>query len=324
MQSPLLVNLHGKCGACLQLLVLFLAESVHICCTMENLPVSPRLRDSEPIAIINGRSLTREKFEAFVDLDQSTLKAGGLEASRSVLFTEFVMREVVIQEAEKAAITVSESEVEGQIKEWMLPDQEPSSTLASAVRDFLRVQKFIRDKIGVKVKVNLEELETYYTEYIEGFVAQERAHILEILVAEKALAERIRGQLHSGDARTFKDWARRQSTGLTAWEDGDLGVFERGDLPQEFEKVIFSLKPGEISSVFHSTYGYHIFMMEERVQRHAQKFYEVQQEIFRKLIAQKERDAIKDYLGQLVRTASIVIIDESLKSEGKKIRNGKL
>jgi hypothetical protein len=52
--------------------------------------------------------------------------------------------------------------------------------------------------------------------------------------------------------------------------------------------------------------------MEEWVPRHAQKFFEVQQQIFEELVAGKERAALEEFLNDLVRNASIEIYDPKL------------
>ena len=115
-----------------------------------------------------------------------------------------------------------------------------------------------------------------------------------------------------GDLRNFKELARLHSQGLTANKGGDLGTFTRGQLPKDFEEFVFTLKPGEVSSVFHSAEGYHIFMMEEWIPRHPQKFYEVQDIIFERLVMAKERAARDSYVRQIVDRASIELHDKSL------------
>jgi parvulin-like peptidyl-prolyl isomerase len=45
-------------------------------------------------------------------------------------------------------------------------------------------------------------------------------------------------------------------------ECGDLGWLEPGQLTQEIEAVLFRLKPGEISPVVESPYGFHVFKRE--------------------------------------------------------------
>ncbi len=47
-------------------------------------------------------------------------------------------------------------------------------------------------------------------------------------------------------------------------QGGDLGYFGRGEMVGEFEAVAFKLKPGEISPVIKTKYGYHILQLIER------------------------------------------------------------
>ena len=114
------------------------------------------------------------------------------------------------------------------------------------------------------------------------------------------------------DIREFRGFAQLHSQGVTANRGGDLGIFERGDLPEEFEKVIFSLKPGEISEPFRSDYGYHLFLVEESVPRHDQKFHEVKDEIFEELVTRKERRELNKIFNNLLENASISFQDPAL------------
>jgi parvulin-like peptidyl-prolyl isomerase len=84
-------------------------------------------------------------------------------------------------------------------------------------------------------------------------------------------------------------------------------------LPEDFEKVIFSLKPGEVSEAFQSGHGFHLFLVEEWIPRHPQKFFEARDRIFEILIASKERAATEAVVNQMLASASIEIYDPSLR-----------
>ncbi len=270
---------------------------------------------SETVAVINGQHVGREQFTSFVVLHQNEEKDEGVEVHRNELFREFVMKQLVLQEAEREGVLVNELEIQQQLLHWFPEDQISSPTLVELARDFLKGQKFIHGRIHSQVQLSLGELQDYYKEHENEFVVKDSAHILEILVYDPALARHIHGQLHPRDIGTFKKMAKLHSQGAQAAQGGDLGIFQRGELPEEFEKLIFRLKPGQFSSVFESSHGYHIFMVEESIRRHTQKFYEVQKEIFDRLTAEKERAALDKYLTQLIENASIKIYDETLQFE---------
>jgi parvulin-like peptidyl-prolyl isomerase len=57
----------------------------------------------------------------------------------------------------------------------------------------------------------------------------------------------------------FAETARKNSQDqTTAPSGGSLGLFPRGAMVPEFEKALLALKPGEISPVIQTQYGYHI------------------------------------------------------------------
>ena len=73
----------------------------------------------------------------------------------------------------------------------------------------------------------------------------------------KARAEAVLKRAKAGE--NFADLAREYSEDPgTAVQGGYLGPFQRGQMVREFENAAFSLKPGEISDLVKTDYGYHI------------------------------------------------------------------
>lgn len=50
----------------------------------------------------------------------------------------------------------------------------------------------------------------------------------------------------------------------SAKKGGQLSPFKRGQMVPEFEEMAFSLKPGEISEVFETKYGFHFIQLMAR------------------------------------------------------------
>jgi peptidyl-prolyl cis-trans isomerase D len=89
-------------------------------------------------------------------------------------------------------------------------------------------------------------------------------HIL-LLVPENAtpavrdsIRKKIEGIRAQVTAASFADLARRYSQDNSAQKGGDLGVFPRGMMVKPFGDAVAALKPGEISPVVETQYGYHI------------------------------------------------------------------
>ncbi len=296
------------------ILLLFFAL-VAGCAAPEKEEIQPTQAESPIIASINGRPLYQDQFEGFLSLTPSEPGEEPARSQRRVRFREFVMEQLLLQEAERKEIVVDEALVQQQLDSWLSEGQEVTPDLGERVRTFLKIQKFIKLEIRDQIEIGNQEMQRYYRRHSDEYKADDEYHVLEILLEDRERAEEIREQLNFGDVRTFKSIAGSYSQGLTAQAGGDLGTFKSGQLPENFEKVIFQLKAGEISTIFHSPEGYHIFMMEEWIPRHAQKFHEVQEVIFEKLVGEKESVALDDYVNQLFQSASIEVHDRTLSLE---------
>jgi peptidyl-prolyl cis-trans isomerase D len=64
------------------------------------------------------------------------------------------------------------------------------------------------------------------------------------------------------NAANFADMAKKYSKDGSAAQGGDLGVFPKGAMVPEFEKGVLALKPGQVSALVQSPFGFHIIMRE--------------------------------------------------------------
>src|SRR5437762_9278273 len=79
----------------------------------------------------------------------------------------------------------------------------------------------------------------------------------------KAKAELLRNEIVAGKAK-FEDVAKKESDDTESGKNGgDVGAFARGQMVPEFEQAAFSAKPGDITPVVKTQFGYHIIKVEE-------------------------------------------------------------
>jgi len=80
--------------------------------------------------------------------------------------------------------------------------------------------------------------------------------------ARRRLTE-LRERIVAGGA-DFAQIARLNSADVSAAQGGDLGWIYLGDTVPEFERVMVSLKPGEISEPAKTPFGWHLIQVVER------------------------------------------------------------
>lgn len=78
----------------------------------------------------------------------------------------------------------------------------------------------------------------------------------------KKQAEEVLARLKKGE--DFAALAREFSGDTSAGSGGDLGWFVHGKMVKEFSDAAFALKPGEITDLVKSQFGWHIIKLEER------------------------------------------------------------
>ena len=113
-------------------------------------------------------------------------------------------------------------------------------------------QEYAKDKLEQKMKATDDEVNAYLASHPE----------LDTDKKKREQAEEILKRARAGE--DFAKLAQEYSTDGSKDKGGDLGWFGHGDMVPEFEQAAYALKPGEISNVVQSKFGYHIIKLEER------------------------------------------------------------
>jgi len=256
--------------------------------------------ETKVVAKIGDKVITLEEFEKEVESLPDFYKPLLLDpkAKREFL-KKLIDREILLLEARKAGVYERE-DVRRKIEEC-----EKGVILDAFLSQILRE----------KDEVTEEEAKRYYDEHKEEFFMNESIRVRHIVVRTLEEAKEIKKRLEQGE--DFVELAKRYSISPSGKWGGDLGYIQRGQVGKEFEKAAFSLKrPGEISDIVKTTFGYHIIRLEDRKPPRQLSFEEVRDKIIQKLKEQKKQKALEDYLKKVKKQYKIVI-NEKLLEGGK-------
>jgi peptidyl-prolyl cis-trans isomerase D len=145
------------------------------------------------------------------------------------------------------------------------------------------------DKVAATMEIPETAVQQYYDTHRDQFRTPERVKVRHILVmtqgkprAEvdklKVKADDLLKQIKGGADFAALAKANSDDPGSKT-AGGDLGWVVRGQTVKNFENSAFSLKPGEISPVITTEYGFHILQVQEKQDAHMQSLDEVKGQI---------------------------------------------
>ena len=101
----------------------------------------------------------------------------------------------------------------------------------------------------------------------------------------------------------FEEVADRYSD--CAGNGGGLGYFPRGEMVDEFDRVVFALAPNEQSGIFRTGFGFHIAKCYDKKPAGYRSFADVRQDIERMLLREKQERVLEQYVDGLKAQADI-------------------
>ncbi|MBM4761121.1 hypothetical protein GNT69_02325 [Bacillus sp. B15-48] len=129
-------------------------------------------------------------------------------------------------------------------------------------------------------------MKTYFEENKELYKEPEQVEASHILVEDEAAASEVKEKLNTGE--DFVELAMEYSTDTSNAENGgELGLFSKGTMVEEFENAAFSMNKGEISDPVKTDYGYHIIKVMDKKEAKEAAFEEYKEEIEQILFEQK-------------------------------------
>jgi parvulin-like peptidyl-prolyl isomerase len=210
-------------------------------------PVSP-----DAIAQVAGTELLYGQFQRYVASTAGD-QSGVLDSTvLSQLFDQFLDEELLARSAFEAS-----AEQGGDASE------ETATTTSLPESSILR-RRAIEALLDREVQEPSEaDVAAYYRDHAEQFKRPQRVRLRQILVEDRAVAEKVAAELAAG--ADFGASARGVSREPSASLGGFQGELAKADLPKAFADLIFALEPGQTSGVVQAEYGFHIFRVDARL-----------------------------------------------------------
>ena len=258
---------------------------------------------------VGDTSINENQLEQYLALtaylrgiDLTQLSEDSMKGAKSQMLDDMISLECIRQYYAGKGDKVLPDTIEADYKKFI--DQAKST---DSVKSFLEekkisdktLQAFYYDQYYSKAFVgeaqagmkNLDnDAKAYYEANKDSFKVDE-VTASHILVKDEATAKEVQAKLKAGEK--FEDLAKKYSIDGSAANGGSLGTFGRGAMVKEFEDAAFALKPGEISDIVKTKFGYHIIKVADKNQG-IKTYEEAKDSIISNLVTQEAQKKILD------------------------------
>jgi peptidyl-prolyl cis-trans isomerase C len=287
------------------------------------------------LAIVNDVAITQQdlaieaaQLSAEMRFRNRPLTNGQLSRLRKQLLENLIDRELLYRRAQQTKIQIRNRWVDLALKE--LKDQLGDKVayqsflkqtgltdkkLKARIQKGLIVRRLLRREVIRQIKVSEAEMQAFFKQHPEFFQHKERVRVRHILIAfndqddaakrGSALLRIQSIQLMLHENTDFASLALEHSDDPSKVRGGDIGYLEREQLIGDFADAAFALKPGEVSDVVETRFGYHLIKAIDRIPPSPMAYRSARAKIERTLRRNKEKKATEAYLARYKRQASI-------------------
>lgn len=280
----------------------------------------------EVVARVNGEACSRTELErAIRNVEQRAGRQVPPEQRDQVfrgVLNELLSFKLVQAEGRARGITVTEQEIDGRIAEIrkQVPTEEAFqqalktrqmtvADLRNETRLEILVNKTMEAEVAPKVIVSQADLDAYYKANPDQFKQPEQLRASHILFpvdssATEAFKKTTRDQAEAVLKRAkagedFATLAKQFSKDGSAAQGGDLNFFPRGQMVPAFDQAAFALKPGEISGLVETQFGFHIIKATEYKAERAVPLTEVSERLSGFLRQRKQQELVQQFVESL-------------------------
>ena len=309
-----------------------------------SLSVHARVLD-KVAAKVNSEIITLSAIEERAELLRQKYVGAPISISEQDLLKDalnmIIEERLQIQEGKKYGFIVDEYAIDaavedikkknnladGQLQEMLKREGRTLESYKNHIRDQILVSKITQFEIGNRVKVSEKSIIKYYKKNQKEFWEEGKVRTRHILfISERGSSEnRRRAKLRQAkkvlsEIRKGSDFSKlaiKYSEDVSASSGGDVGFVKRGKMVREFEEMVFSLKPGQISDIVETEYGYHIIKVDEVLPGKTLTLKDVKNRIHKILSMQKQKQVYDDWINELKKSAfiEVTLFDEPAKNK---------
>jgi peptidyl-prolyl cis-trans isomerase SurA len=215
--------------------------------------------------------------------------ADALQQVRQTVIEKLIEKKIMLMEAQKANISVSDEEVEAaferilaknnttpeQFRKQLAPLGMTEAQFRENLKDQVLSSKLVNYEIRSKLIITEDRIIDYYDTHYTERVGEGGYYILQIGVTfqekdgsevgdatqrkqqARSKAEHIRSLVLAGE--DFRELARQHSELPSAVDGGDIGVLHKEDMSPAMLKVIAKTNPGAITDIIETPSGFQFF-----------------------------------------------------------------
>lgn len=229
-------------------------------------------------------------------------------ALAKTVFEETLYDRLLLESADKRGVTVTPEEVQDETKRIVsLSAPEGGSppvfseVLVRRKLLLLKTAELIAPAPEIPRKAALAE----YNREKDHFALPERALVRHIVVRSEDEGKAILAALTTGSS--FSALAKVKSLSPESAKGGLLPPFSLGEMPALFSAA-FSMKPGEVSPLLSSPYGYHILKLVKIIPPRTPSFREVREKIEKTLQERSQKSELTRWFSKKIDSERLVIV----------------
>lgn len=263
---------------------------------------STELKDVKPeviVATFNGNKITQIEFEEQFNIPEAAGTDYNLYSLKLELLNLLINEKIILLEAKEMKIKISNEvlneEFNYRIHKSFQPDLESKTKLLKTLKTQLIIKEFMKRKFS-NINFTKKELRKYYDQNSNRFYEPDEVSVMQMFLIDENLASEVYAQLKKGNK--FETLAKKFNEPPYKENAGDIQTYRKGELPPEFEVIVFKLRKGKFSKVIKSNYGYHIFKLKSKKMARVIEFKEVKNMIKDKLTEQAIEKKFKVWISK--------------------------